>query len=189
LTTRICIFSISSQSSSPNIHPHFDSFDRRPAFSDNILNFESHLSSAIFAKMQFSLATIVLGLAAVASALPQGSKMVARQNQNRPVPNGTCCVAETNLKQDACTAANGQAGRCVPGGNNCKLTPTGLSAMGEQVLTDSPGGSRLSCVAQSNLTCDNNRQERGNTVCRANFPGGGFFDGANVIQDITQAVV
>jgi hypothetical protein len=24
------------------------------------------------------------------------------------------------LKQDACTASNGQAGRCVPGGNNCK---------------------------------------------------------------------
>lgn len=63
--------------------------------------------------VQFSLATLVLGLAAVASALPQG------QNANRPVPSGNCCVPNTNLKQDACTAANGQAGRCVPGGNNC----------------------------------------------------------------------
>ena len=69
--------------------------------------------------MKFTLATIVLGIAAVASALPQDSTLVARQNQNRPVPQGNCCVANTNLKQDACTAANGQAGRCVPGGNNC----------------------------------------------------------------------
>jgi hypothetical protein len=69
--------------------------------------------------MQLSLTTLVLGLAAFASALPQDGTLVARQNQGRPVPNGTCCVANTNLKQDACTAANGQAGRCVPGGNNC----------------------------------------------------------------------
>ena len=62
--------------------------------------------------MQLSLATLVLGLAAFVTA----------QNGNRPTPNGACCVAETNLKQDACTATNGQAGRCVPGGNNCKFT-------------------------------------------------------------------
>jgi hypothetical protein len=61
-------------------------------------------------------------IAAVASALPQDPAIVARQNQNRPVPQGTCCVANTSLKQDACTASNGQAGRCVPGGNNCALS-------------------------------------------------------------------
>ena len=73
--------------------------------------------------MQLSLTTIVLAMAAVAAAMPQGNGAViqARQNAGRPVPSGTCCVANTSLKQDACTAANGQAGRCVPGGNNCKF--------------------------------------------------------------------
>jgi hypothetical protein len=75
--------------------------------------------------MQLSLATIVLGLAAFAAALPQDSTLAARQNQNRPVASGNCCVAEKSLKQDACKAANGQAGRCVPGGNNCE-SPSGL---------------------------------------------------------------
>lgn len=71
--------------------------------------------------MKLSLTTIVLGLAAVAVAMPQDRTLGARQNANRPVPRGNCCVANTSLKQDACTAANGQAGRCVPGGNNCGL--------------------------------------------------------------------
>lgn len=83
--------------------------------------------------MQFSITTIVLSLAAFASAgivdtegvrnAPRSAVLVTRQNgQNggRPVPSGECCVANTSLKQDACTASNGQAGRCVPGGNNCK---------------------------------------------------------------------
>ncbi|KAF4428928.1 hypothetical protein F53441_14041 [Fusarium austroafricanum] len=122
--------------------------------------------------MQFSLATIVLGLAAFASAAPSansGFKVVARQNQNRPVPQGACCVANTSLKQDTCTATNGQQGRCVPGGNNC--------------------GSSLSCVAQADLTCDNNVIERGNTLCRAKAGNGGLFDGANIIQNLSQAKV
>jgi hypothetical protein len=68
-------------------------------------------------KMQFSLATVILGFAALASAAPS---IVARQNGNRPVPQGACCVANTSLKQDACTAQNGSQGRCVPGGNDCK---------------------------------------------------------------------
>ncbi|KAK4031924.1 hypothetical protein C8A01DRAFT_41635 [Parachaetomium inaequale] len=119
--------------------------------------------------MKFTLATIFLGIAAVASALPQDPALVARQNQNRPVPRGNCCVANTSLKQDACTAANGQAGRCVPGGNNC--------------------GSSLSCIAQSSLTCDNNVIERGKSLCRANAARGGLFDGANIIQNLSQASV
>jgi hypothetical protein len=68
-------------------------------------------------KMQFSLATIILGFAALASAAPS---IVARQNGNRPVPQGACCVANTSLKQDTCTAQNGSQGRCVPGGNDCR---------------------------------------------------------------------
>lgn len=67
--------------------------------------------------MQFSISTLVLALATFAAASPV---IVERQNGNRPVPNGQCCVANTSLKQDACTAANGAAGRCVPGGNNCE---------------------------------------------------------------------
>ncbi|KAF4993769.1 hypothetical protein FGRMN_6243 [Fusarium graminum] len=128
--------------------------------------------------MQFSITALVLGLAAVASAgivdtegirnAPRSSVLIARQNQNRPVPNGQCCVANTSLKQDACTAANGQAGRCVPGGNNC--------------------GGTLSCVEQSNLECDNNVIERGNTLCRARAQNG-LFDGGNIIQNLSQAKV
>jgi hypothetical protein len=102
-------------------------FDRRPASFEYYIFWILPLDT--FTKMHFSLATIVLGLAAVASALPQDSTVVARQNANRPVPSGNCCVANTNLKQDACTAANGQTGRCVPGGNNCKFIPTSLRVM------------------------------------------------------------
>ncbi|KAF5664677.1 hypothetical protein FHETE_6948 [Fusarium heterosporum] len=128
--------------------------------------------------MQFSITALVLGLAAVASAgivdtegirnAPRSSVLIARQNQNRPVPNGQCCVANTSLKQDACTAANGETGRCVPGGNNC--------------------GGTLSCVQQSNLECDNNVIERGNTLCRARAQNG-LFDGGNIIQNLSQAKV
>ncbi|KAK4160724.1 hypothetical protein QBC43DRAFT_111987 [Cladorrhinum sp. PSN259] len=120
--------------------------------------------------MQFSLTTIVLAMAAVAAAMPQGNgaAIQARQNGNRPVPNGTCCVANTSVKQDSCVI-NGQQGRCVPGGNNC--------------------GSRLSCVANSNIQCVNNIIERGKNLCRAKAPGGGFFDGAAIIRNLNQAKV
>lgn len=69
--------------------------------------------------MKFSLATVLLGLAALASA----ARIDARQNQGRPVPSGACCAPNASLKQDSCTATNGQAGKCVPGGNNCKPCP------------------------------------------------------------------
>lgn len=51
------------------------------------------------------------------------------------------------------------------------------------------GGSRLSCIAQSSLTCDNNVVERGKSLCRANAPGGGLFDGAKIIQNLREASV
>jgi hypothetical protein len=68
--------------------------------------------------MYFSLSTALLAFTALGSAaavLPRHP-----QNDNRPVPSGECCVANTSLKQDTCTAANGATGRCVPGGNACK---------------------------------------------------------------------
>ena len=44
-------------------------------------------------------------------------------------------------------------------------------------------------MAQSGLTCDNNVPERNGVLCRANAPGGGFFDGANIIQNLNAAKV
>lgn len=108
--------------------------------------------------MQFSFAT-VLSLVAVASAavadvegvrnVARDSVLLGRQNAGRPTPSGQCCVANTSLKQDTCTATNGQQGRCVPGGGPC--------------------GSTLSCVAQANLVCTNSIQERGKNLCRGKF--------------------
>jgi len=51
------------------------------------------------------------------------------------------------------------------------------------------GGSTLSCVAQANLACDNAIIERGKSLCRAKAGNGGFIDGANVIQSLSQAKV
>lgn len=130
--------------------------------------------------MQFSLATILLGLAAVSSAavtdvegvrnVARDSIVIARQsNGGRPTPSGSCCVANTSLKQDACTATDGTAGRCVPGGNPC--------------------GGALSCVAQSKITCDANITERGKSLCRANAGNGQFIDGATTISSLSQASV
>ncbi|VBB76840.1 Putative protein of unknown function [Podospora comata] len=117
---------------------------------------------------------LVLAMAALTTAMPAAENpavpaIAARQNQNRPVPRGTCCVANTSLKQDSCFAANGQPGRCVPGGNNC--------------------GSRLSCVANSQLTCTNNIIERGKNLCRARAGNGRLFDGARLINNLNQATV
>ncbi|RKU46705.1 hypothetical protein DL546_008988 [Coniochaeta pulveracea] len=118
-----------------------------------------------------SFAPLILALAAITAAAPaqDAPSLEARQNAGRPVPNGQCCVANTNLKQDSCKASNGQTGRCVPGGNNC--------------------GGALSCVAQSSLTCNAAVIERGKSLCRAKAPGGGLFDGANIIQNLSQAKV
>lgn len=66
--------------------------------------------------MQFSVTALLLAL----SALSTASVITERQNGGRVVPTGACCVANTSLKQDACTTDAGAAGRCVPGGNPCK---------------------------------------------------------------------
>ncbi|KAI8238010.1 hypothetical protein K4K54_007714 [Colletotrichum sp. SAR 10_86] len=110
--------------------------------------------------MKFSLQNIVMAFAAahsVAAAAVEDPAMAAvrrdtllmeRQgaNDNRPVPNGACCVANTSLKQDVCNV-NGQTGRCVPDSiNNC--------------------GAQLTCIEDSRLTCDPNTLERGRPLCR-----------------------
>jgi hypothetical protein len=39
------------------------------------------------------------------------------------------------------------------------------------------------------LVCDDNVIERGSSLCRAQAGNGGIIDGANVIQDLSQASV
>jgi hypothetical protein len=104
-------------SSSTHVH-----FFRRPVYLTHNLFFLYQLTTNNedtirpidpSAKMKFTIAA-VLSLATFAMAAP------SPQNAGRPVPNGTCCVANTSLKQDVCNV-NGQSGRCVPSGaNNCK---------------------------------------------------------------------
>ncbi|KAI0015731.1 hypothetical protein F4780DRAFT_783866 [Xylariomycetidae sp. FL0641] len=110
--------------------------------------------------MQFSLATVLLGLSAVSSA--------AVLQRRQAFATGECCIPNTSLKQDVCQTSAGESGRCVPGGNDC--------------------GGALSCVADANLGCDDSIEERGSTLCRATF-GSGFIDGANVISSLDQAQV
>ena len=100
----------------------------------------SHRRKTVFPrlseKMKLSLTTIIVGLAALASASivdTEGIRNAPREvvaidrragaNGNRPVASGNCCIAETSLKQDVCNAANGAQGRCVPGGSgaNCEF--------------------------------------------------------------------
>ncbi|KAK8058478.1 hypothetical protein PG994_008926 [Apiospora phragmitis] len=133
--------------------------------------------------MQFSLVTLLFGLAGLSSAaiadadairhIARDDPLIADRangaNGNRSTPSGQCCVAHTSLNQDACKAADGQQGRCVPGGNNC--------------------GSTLSCVAQSNLGCTNSIQERGKNLCRAKVGNNGYQDGNRVISNLNQAKV
>ncbi|KAG5804347.1 hypothetical protein H9Q74_009883 [Fusarium xylarioides] len=99
--------------------------------------------------MQFSITAIVLGLAAAASAGIVDTEGV------RNAPRSAVLITR-------------QAGRCVPGGNNC--------------------GGRLSCIAQANLECDANVIERGKDLCRAKAANG-LFDGGNIIQNLSQASV
>ena len=80
--------------------------------------------------MQISFTAAILALAASATAgvinangAPGSAVLISRQNGNRPVPSGTCCVPNTSLKQDTCTSQSGEQGRCVPGGNDCKCMP------------------------------------------------------------------
>ncbi|KAK7954322.1 hypothetical protein PG996_015206 [Apiospora saccharicola] len=125
--------------------------------------------------MQLPLATLVLGLAGLGYAavarddLALANRANGGANGNRPTPSGQCCVANTSLNEDTCKAANGQQGRCVPGGNNC--------------------GGTLSCVPQSNLGCTNNIQERGKNLCRAKVGNDRYQDGTRVISNLNQAKV
>jgi len=123
-------------------------------------------------KMQFTF-TAILSLVALTSAAAvqsSSSPLLSRQNANRPVPSGACCIAATSLKQDVCNV-NGQTGRCVPAGvNNCTYFFFSLrlgfllgSALLMRLII---GGSRLTCIEDNRLTCDPNVLERGRPLCR-----------------------
>lgn len=83
----------------------------------SLISLHSTISTTLIANMQFSIVAVFLGLSAFAMANPMP------QNQGRPVAQGSCCVPNTSLKQDACNSPQG-AGRCVPGGSgtNCEST-------------------------------------------------------------------
>jgi hypothetical protein len=102
----------------PHSFPPVGSFTSRLLFLSITIHTATHqLTKHQSVKMQFSIATIILGFAAIASAGVAGDASIfARQNAGRPVPSGNCCVASTSVKQDTCTATNGQTGKCVPGG-------------------------------------------------------------------------
>jgi len=133
-----------------------------------ILSFRYNLN------MKFSVLT-TFTLVALASAIAieeYGTPVVRREvllerqgaNENRPVPTGACCVAATSLKEDVCFN-NGQSGRCVPDSvNNCGLEPVKLRLL--RVLTMNIGGTTLTCIEDSRLTCDAAVLERGRPTCR-----------------------
>jgi hypothetical protein len=67
--------------------------------------------------MKFSIVALAIAFTGASAGV-----IDTRQNANRPVPNGGCCVSNTSLKQDVCNV-NGQSGRCVPDFiNNCMFT-------------------------------------------------------------------
>ncbi|KZM22386.1 hypothetical protein ST47_g6427 [Ascochyta rabiei] len=107
--------------------------------------------------MKFSILTIV-PLAALAAAFP------SPQNADRPVATGSCCVANTSLKQDVCNV-NGQSGRCVPSAANNCLFPY-LDMAGVRRLTNLTGGGQLTCIEDNRLQCDANTLKRGRPLCR-----------------------
>ncbi|CAJ2510388.1 Uu.00g050910.m01.CDS01 [Anthostomella pinea] len=94
--------------------------------------------------MQFSITSLFAALALAATT--SAAAIESRQNDNRPVADGACCVADSSLKEDVCTV-NGAAGKCVPAGSaNC--------------------GAALTCVQVDLLTCDANTLENGRPRCR-----------------------
>ncbi|KAI0471029.1 hypothetical protein GGR56DRAFT_678307 [Xylariaceae sp. FL0804] len=93
--------------------------------------------------MQFTLATLLVALAASANA----AAIESRQNDGRPNSFGACCAAGQSLKEDFCTDASGQSGLCVP--------------------ADTAGcDAALTCIAMDLLTCDDNTLENGRPTCR-----------------------
>jgi hypothetical protein len=110
--------------------------------------------------MKFTTTAIFLAMSALAAAMPQGA------NANRPVPQGSCCIAATSLKQDVCTV-NGQSGRCVPDSiNNCESQLHIKHGTEGLRLMNYVGGEQLTCIEDSRLTCDPNTLERGRPLCR-----------------------
>ncbi|KAF2994153.1 hypothetical protein E8E13_000234 [Curvularia kusanoi] len=123
--------------------------------------------------MQFSITAVLFGLVAFSAAAVtdvEGVYSVARAElETRQAANGACCLPNKSLKQDACTV-NGAAGKCVPGG------PAACNGA-------------LNCVANNQLTCDNNVKERSGVLCRFQLPNGKIQDGAKQITSLSQAKV
>jgi hypothetical protein len=129
--------------------------------------------------MRFSAVFAAIALAASASAATIEGKdtlssrsqiLVERQgagsNANRPVPDGACCVANTNLKQDFCTV-NGQQGKCVPASSaGCKFYESPFTSRSQLTDVSRTGNDKLTCVADADLTCNPNVLERGRPLCR-----------------------
>ena len=51
------------------------------------------------------------------------------------------------------------------------------------------GNGALNCVANNQLTCDNNVSERSGVLCRFKLPNGKIQDGAKQITSLSQAKV
>jgi hypothetical protein len=142
--------------------------------------------------MQFSITAVLFGLVAISSAAitdVEGVYHVARAEiETRQAANGACCLPNKSLKQDACTV-NGAAGKCVPGGPAaCKSKPSTPNHR-PATLMHLPGNGALNCVANTQLTCDNNVKERSGTLCRFQLPNGKIQDGAKQITSLSQAKV
>ncbi|KAM7208420.1 hypothetical protein V8F20_001398 [Naviculisporaceae sp. PSN 640] len=78
--------------------------------------------------------------------------LLEKQNVNdgRPVANGACCVLNRSKSQDICQV-DGVHGRCVP------------------ASTAGCGGA-LTCIQDSQLSCNNNVLENGRPLCRLTGP-------------------
>ncbi|KAK4210363.1 hypothetical protein QBC37DRAFT_35839 [Rhypophila decipiens] len=109
--------------------------------------------SAMLAATMLSLGN---GLAIEQTGMTQFSRrsllLLERQNvnQGRPIANGACCVPNTSKKQDVCQV-NGVQGKCVPANTaGC--------------------GSALTCIQDSQLSCNDNVLENGRPLCRLTGP-------------------
>jgi len=156
--------------------------------------------------MQFSITALLFGLVAVSSAAIADVENVRNTPrsvlENRQAANGACCIPEQSLKQDACTV-NGAAGKCVPGGpaactyirdpNTLRprrvLFRERVYERERHILTQTTGNGALNCVANDQLVCDNNVQERSGNLCRFQAANGKIQDGAQQINSLAQAKV
>ena len=130
--------------------------------------------------MKFSISAALFAVVAIANAaaVEQPEMAAIRRNvllleraganNGRPVASGNCCVPNTSKKEDVCTTAAGEDGKCVPEGAqvNCGSLSLSLTAglVANKITTLGKGA--LNCIASSLLTCDANVLENGRPTCR-----------------------